>query len=138
MNNKSLVYLLAFACILAINSCTSEEVKTKKTEKKELPLIEMKDGQYTEYYPGRKAVKIKGAMDGNKLKDGKWVFYAENGLELSITHFDHGIREGHSIVKFPTGIINYYGEYHEDKKVGVWKKYDEKGKLVEEKDFGGI
>ncbi|MCE3296749.1 MAG: hypothetical protein K0R65_2463 [Crocinitomicaceae bacterium] len=115
-------------------SCTEEAPKKEK----ELPLIEIKNGMYTEYYPGRKAVKIRGPVDGNELRNGKWALYTENGFELSVTHYIHGKKEGHSIVKYPNGVLNYYGEYRNDQKVGVWRTYDQKGKLVEEKDFGGL
>lgn len=128
--------LLGGILFFGLSSCTSTEDETAKKEK-ELPLTEIKDGIYTEYYPERKAIKIQGQIDGNKLRDSKWIFYAENGVELSITHYNHGKKEGHSIVKFPNGMLNYVGEYHEDKKIGIWKKYDEKGQVIEETDFGG-
>jgi antitoxin component YwqK of YwqJK toxin-antitoxin module len=55
---------------------------------------------------------------------------------LSFTIYENGKREGFTVVKYPSGGIHYTGEYKNDKSVGIWKTYDEKGKLVTEKDFG--
>ena len=88
MKQFALYLLLGFGML---NSCSEPEEPKKE---KELPLIEIKDGVYTEYYPGRKAVKIRGPVDGNKLRNGKWALFTENGFELSVTHYIHGKKEG--------------------------------------------
>lgn len=131
-------YTFLIASILMIFSCSSDDVTEKNKVKKELPLIETVNGMYTEYYPGRKAVKIQGMLDGNKLRNGKWVFKSEKGDELSVTNYRNGKKNGFSIVKFPNGSIHYYGEYRNDEKIGVWKTYSPEGKVIEEKDFGGF
>ncbi|MES2590225.1 MAG: hypothetical protein V4622_14710 [Bacteroidota bacterium] len=128
--------ILIFTLIFLTFACSETEEKPK--EKKIETLVEVKDGIFTEYYPGKKSIKFQGAQDGNGLRQGKWVFYAENGNELSITHFNHGMKDGHSIVKYPTGAMHYFGEYKNDVKVGIWKTYDAKSQLLEEKDFGGL
>lgn len=134
---KSLLLLSMFSLFLLF-SC-SEEVEEKKVDKNaNLPLTEIVDGVFREYYPGRKAIKMQGQMDEKNQRHSKWTFFSETGTELSITHYEHGIKEGHSIVKYPNGVLNYYGEYHQDKKIGIWKKYDANGKMIEETDFGPI
>lgn len=118
-------------------SCSEEEVKTETNEVTEVEeLIEIKDGKYTEYYPGKKQVKFEGMQDDDNLRHEKWSFFDENGTEISTTFYDHGKKHGHSIVKYPSGVVHYYGEYHYDKMIGVWKTYDESGKLLSEKDYG--
>lgn len=129
------IALFIFFGIL-VYSC-NETPETPK-EKQPESLIQIKNGVYTEYYPGRKAIKFQGAVDKNEQRQGKWVFYAENGLELSVTQYNHGKRDGHTIVKYPNGTLYYYGEYRNEVKVGVWKTYDQQGKLIEEKDFGQV
>ncbi len=123
---------------LFISGCKENNTTEDKTEIKtnDENLIEYKNGIYTEYYPGRKKIKIQGAQDINKIRDGKWVFLSETGKELSITYFDKGKREGHTIVKYPNGSLRYVGEYLHDEMVGIWKFYDEKGNLKNEKDYG--
>ena len=38
-------------------------------------------------------------------------------------------------VYFPNGKMRYEGQYANNKEIGVWKFYNEDGKLKEEKDF---
>ena len=119
---------------LVLASCT-----TKKATKKQVKsdnLIEVKHGVYSEWYPGKKQLKFHGSIDKKGNRDGKWVFYSENGNEQSITVYNHGMREGFSLVKYPNGAMHYRGEYRNDQMVGVWTTYDEKGKVISEKDYG--
>jgi antitoxin component YwqK of YwqJK toxin-antitoxin module len=134
MKKLNFIYVLFVGLFLL--SC-SEEIEEKKSLENEV-LVEVVDGIFTEYYPGRKFVKFQGAQDENNQRHGKWIFKSEKGIEISVTHYNHGIRNGHTIVKHANGSIFYYGEFSQDKKVGVWKTYDEKGKLIDEKDFGKV
>jgi antitoxin component YwqK of YwqJK toxin-antitoxin module len=127
--------LLFLSLIFIAFSCSEEEEPKKQKFEN---LIEIKDGVYTEYYPGKKAIKLQGGINNENQRHGRWVFYSENKVELSITHYNNGLKEGHSIVKYPNGTLYYYGEYRDDQKVGIWKTYDEKSKLQNETDFGGL
>lgn len=127
---------------LTLFACKNDETKVdqsiQKTEENEtennlLPknrkdLITIKNNQYIEYYPGKKQIKFQGFVDENQLRDGKWIFYGENGAERSISFYKNGKRDGHTIVKYSNGKLHYTGEYEMDKKVGEWIIYDEKGK----------
>jgi len=145
---KKIVFLLATLFLVSLISLvvllfenysekTSENDSEKKSEK--IPkekLVEVKDGVFTEWYPGKKSIKFQGGQDELGNRDGKWTFYAENGTELSFTLYDHGKKEGFSLVKYPNGRIHYRGEYQNDKMIGLWSTYDEKGKLISEKEYG--
>ena len=122
--------MLAFTIV----ACTSENT-VKKTVTSE-QLIEVKNGVYSEWYPGKKQLKFHGAVDKKGNRNGKWVFYSEQGTELSIMIYTVGKRDGFSIVKYPNGALHYRGEYRNDEMVGVWTTYDEKGKIISEKDYG--
>ena len=122
--------MLAFTIV----ACTSENT-AKKTVTSE-QLIEVKNGVYSEWYPGKKQLKFHGAVDKKGNRNGKWVFYSEQGTELSIMVYTVGKRDGFSIVKYPNGALHYRGEYRNDEMVGVWTTYDEKGKIISEKDYG--
>lgn len=128
--------LLFFFCCFLLIACTStdEKVTDKPVSKEEL--VEIKNGVYTEWYPGKKQVKYRGGQDEKNRRHGVWTFFSETGKELSVTVYEHGIREGFTVVKYPTGVIHYRGEYKNDKTVGVWTTYDEKGKVISETDFG--
>ena len=127
---KFIFIMLAFTIV----SCTSENT-VKKTVTSE-QLIEVKNGVYSEWYPGKKQLKFHGAVDKKGNRNGKWVFYSEQGTELSIMVYTVGKRDGFSIVKYPNGALHYRGEYRNDEMVGVWTTYDEKGKIISEKDYG--
>lgn len=129
--------LLFLTLIILLCSC-SEHNNEKQVKEIKTPevLTEFQNGIYTEYYPGKKQVKIRGYQDSNKVRNGKWTYYSIDGKELSITYFENGLREGHTIVKRPNGVLNYVGEYRDDQMVGVWKFYDEKGNIKRETDFG--
>lgn len=135
---------MKFALLLGISLCavacttTEEETSESKNTTQEKPedLIVIKDGVYSEYYPGKKQLKFQGSQDSEGRRHGVWYYYSETGLELSITDFNHGKRNGLTIVKHPNGALHYTGEYLEDREVGIWKTYDQNGHLVTEKDYG--
>ena len=130
---KKIVFLLA--TLFLISACENKSEKKKEEIPKE-KLVEVKDGVFTEWYPGKKQIKFQGGQDDLGNRDGKWTFYAENGTELSFTLYDHGKKEGFSLVKYPNGRIHYRGEYQNDEMIGLWSTYDEKGNLINEKDYG--
>lgn len=132
---KHLIGLIFIAFIsLAITSCGEE----KKAPEKETTdnLVEIKNGIYTEYYPGRKAVKFKGPQDDNSLRNGRWFFYDERGNELSMTEYVNGKKHGFIFVRYPNGTMRYTGEFNMDVEAGLWKFYKEDGSLASEKDYG--
>jgi len=129
-------YIMLLMTALVIFSCTEEEETKKPLEEAVEELVEIRDGVYTEWYPGKKQVKYKGQQDEQSRRQGKWVFYAENGTELSITMYEHGVKDGFSIVKYPNGAIHYRGEYRNDQMVGIWTTFNEKGEKETEKDYG--
>ena len=98
-------------------------------------LIDTIDYQYQEWYPGRNQLKIEGMFDEQYKRHGKWVFYDKNGIELSMTTYTHNLKQGFSIVKHSNGVIYYRGEYNQDKKVGLWTFYNDKGEKVNEINY---
>ena len=130
---KKIVFLLA--TLFLISACENKS-EIKKEEIPKEKLVEVKDGVFTEWYPGKKQIKFQGGQDDLGNRDGKWTFYAENGTELSFTLYDHGKKEGFSLVKYPNGRIHYRGEYQNDEMIGLWSTYDENGNLINEKEYG--
>ena len=142
---KTILYI---GLCLGLLSC-SEEVPEQKTIKEKEPvvnttpeavdksdLIEVVGDIYTEYYAGKKAIKFQGPQDTEAKRHGKWLYFSEEGNELSMSMYEHGKKHGHSIVKYPNGAIHYLGEYRDNMQVGEWKSYTSDGKLFETKDFG--
>ena len=119
-----------------INSDTNvEDESDAKTGLYKPGLIDTIDYQYQEWYPGRDQLKIEGMFDEQYKRHGKWVFYDKNGIELSMTTYTHNLKQGFSIVKHPNGVIYYRGEYNQDKKVGLWTFYNDKGEKVNEINY---
>lgn len=135
---KHIIYL---SLALSIFSCSEEKKETDdglKAEQfeAELPLIiEDENGRYTEWYPGREQIKIKGTIDKEGRKVGIWKLYTKQGVEQSITEYKEGKKDGISIVRHPNGTIHYKGQYEMDEPVGVWKFYDDQGQLIERKFY---
>jgi antitoxin component YwqK of YwqJK toxin-antitoxin module len=113
----------------------AEGTKTFNPNEKGEVVIE--ESLYTEYYAGDgQKVKFQGNQDSDDKRHGKWLYYSVSGEELSMTIYVHGIKNGHTIVKYPNGMLHYTGEYRDNKIVGVWKTYSEKGEVTSEKDYG--
>ena len=129
---RKLLYL--FVVLTLILSCKNKESSDEKIKEENLVLV--KDGIFTEWYPGKKKIKYQGGQDELGNRDGKWVFYDEKGSEISYTLFNKGKKDGFSLVKYPNGNIHYTGEYQNDKMVGVWTTYDTEGNILSKKDFG--
>jgi antitoxin component YwqK of YwqJK toxin-antitoxin module len=117
------------------------------TEKNKNPLIEMKDGVETIWYPGKTQVKYRREFDSKKRRHGKWVLYSPQGKVMSSSFYENGKKTGVWLVNHSNGQLYYTGEYKNDKKVGVWvfysitgdklmeNSYDENGKLVKYQKF---
>ncbi len=129
---KKYLYALAFGTLMF--SC-GEEIPDKIVANDDTQLILEEDGMYTEFYPGKKQIKIQGPLDDNDERDGRWVFFSPEGRQLNFTMYQHGKKHGHSFNAYANGAPYYYGEYHQDSLVGIWKTYNTKG-VVQEKDYG--
>ncbi|MFM7667919.1 MAG: toxin-antitoxin system YwqK family antitoxin [Bacteroidota bacterium] len=127
---------------LVLFSCGEDENK-KNTN----PLIEMKDGVETIWYPGKTQVKYRREFDSRKRRHGKWVLYNPQGKVMSSSYYENGKKTGVWLVNHPNGQLYYTGEYKNDNKVGIWvfysitgeklieNSYDENGKLVKYEKF---
>ncbi len=99
------------------------------------PEIEIKDNIYTEYYPGTRRIKFRGQQDEQGRRDGTWMYFGEDGTELSMTTYKNGKKHGPTMVKYPNGNIHYTGEYTDDKASGTWTTYSEIGEKLTVKNF---
>jgi|SRR5690554_1251390 len=130
-------FFLAFALFLWTGCGGDEKPQRPEVKKQEYkPLVvEDENGNYTEWYPGHKQLKMTGRKDKEGRRSGIWKYFSEQGVELSITLYNKGLKDGHTIVKYPNGAIHYTGEYLNDEQIGEWKFYDEQGQLKETKNY---
>lgn len=141
------VYYLALSILLI--GCSSEETPTKNPEVSEpvkndakdeidkADLVDIENGVFTEYYPGKTNIKFQGPQDAERRRHGEWKYYSIEGEVLSTTVYKHGTRHGHTLVKHDNGQISFTGEYKDGKKIGIWTSYARDGALIEAKDMGG-
>ena len=139
MNKKCLIFIVV---ILALTSCTQESRVMEETYPDGSPKRECvykgKDASHelireTTWYP-KKKIQMTGEYRNNK-RDGKWIYYYNNGNLWSEGFFKNGKSDGKRITHYENGKIFYVGYYQEDRRVGVWKFYDEKGTLVKSVDY---
>lgn len=125
---KPFIVLFILVASVALISCDTDSKPKQKKEVAPEKLVEIKDGKYTEWYPGKKQIKYQGELDSKGERQGKWDFFSEKGTLLSFTFYIAGKKNGHSVVKYPNGKIHYYGQYQDDRMVGEWVTYDLQGK----------
>lgn len=128
--------LILISLFLINCSNNKAENNQEKQEEKVRELIELKDGIYTEWYPGHKQIKVRGRQDEDEKRQGIWKLYGEDGTELSITIYTDDKKDGHIVVRHPNGAVRYVGEYIMDERVGEWRFYNEQGDLIKTEDFG--
>ncbi len=125
MKHINFIFILTLL-VLGFSCQNKEKDKQTKPAVKE-KLVEIKDGHYKEWYPGKKQLKYEGELSEKGAREGKWNFYSEQGNLQSFTFYEAGKKNGHSVVKYPNGKIHYYGQYKDDQMIGEWVTYDEKG-----------
>ncbi|HRP52990.1 MAG TPA: hypothetical protein PLI97_05725, partial [Fluviicola sp.] len=123
---------------IVFSSLTACNNDTEKPTKKRENLVEINNGVYTEYYPGRKSIKFRGPVNEAKERNGRWFFYDESGREQSMTEYKNGKKDGFIFVRYPNGNMRYTGEFREDKEAGIWKFYDQSGNITEEKNYDNL
>lgn len=124
---KHFLTLLLVFFTITLPACSDNKNKPATKEVAPEELVEIKDGHYKEWYPGKKQVKYQGELNQKGAREGKWNFYSEKGTLLSFTFYEAGKKNGYSVVKYPNGKIHYYGEYKDDQMVGEWITYDQQG-----------
>ena len=72
--------LLALLAVLTLSACSSSDDANNAA--KDEVLYEIKDGRFTEWYPGKKRVKFEGEVDIKGNREGKWLFYSDKGIYL--------------------------------------------------------
>jgi len=135
-------FLITLLVIFALTACVHEtkvmeEIYPDGSPKREC-VYKGKEGsrelvRETTWYPHKK-VQMMGEYKENK-RDGKWIYYYENGNVWSEGFFKNGKSDGKRVTHYENGHIFYIGFYQEDRRVGTWKFFDEKGKFLKSVDY---
>ena len=89
--------------------------------------------QEKQYYPEGQ-LNMEGSFK-NKLREGEWNSWYEDGTLWSSGSFMAGVRHGKGIVYHPNGTKSIEGTYEEGRRTGLWKSWDEAGNLLSEQRF---
>jgi len=136
--------IVFFAALLMFPGCSS---KTERVVESAYP---DKSPQVVKYYKTvgekRELVKEESFYPNNQKRmvgeykknerNGRWIYYYENGKVWSEGYFVNGKSEGLRITYFENGNKRYEGSYKNDLRTGIWKFYTEDGKPAEEIDYG--
>lgn len=143
---KSSIFTILLVGVLFACSSKNEESNSKEQNNPEVEAEQQEeskagkqdgiqnDGAYREFYDNG-SVKIEGFLDQKGEKNGLWKGYSPDGRIQSEIFYLNGMKNGHGVVFFPNGKPRYIGEYKNDKKVGKWRFYDEKGEVIKEEEF---
>jgi antitoxin component YwqK of YwqJK toxin-antitoxin module len=133
---------ISLLVIFAFTSCTHETRIIEETYPDGSPKREcVYKGKYasrelireTTWYLNKK-IQMMGEFK-EKKRDGKWIYYYENGNVWSEGFFKDGKSDGKRTTHYEDGKIFYEGYYKADRRVGVWKFYNEKGTQVKSVDY---
>jgi antitoxin component YwqK of YwqJK toxin-antitoxin module len=133
-------HIIFLSVLLFSVACAEEQKKEKKELEKTVEQFQAletldENGKYTEWYPGHEQIKVIGRKDDEGKRQGIWKLYTKDGIELSLTVYKDGQKDGYSIVRYPTGIVRYSGKYDMNQRVGEWRFYDQSGQLVKTEKF---
>lgn len=141
---RTLAITLSFLILTVTNACTHQpkkviEEKYPDGSPKTVKYYSEKNGQKelvkeVDFYPNKNK-----RLEGEYKKDqrnGRWIYYYENGKIWSEGSFTDDINDGQRTTYFENGQIRYQGSYKMGDRIGKWKFYNESGDLVKEMDYG--
>ncbi len=87
------------------------------------------DGMFTSYYENGNRSSF-GHFDTNN-KIGKWLYWFDNGYIMNITNYNmQGEKHGEYKSWYDDSIVDCGGEFLNDKETGEWKYYFQNGKVA--------
>lgn len=134
---KQFLVLLIVSLITSCTEAIPPKAEVSKQEEVQKDLEKIEGGLYQLFYGSSNQLKIEGHLDENNQRHGIWTSYTKEGKKLSVVEYNHGLKDGFTVVYHPNGAIRYSGEYRADVKVGKWDFYDTNtGKKIKTEDFG--
>lgn len=93
----------------------------------------IKDGPLVKYYPNG-IIKEKSYYIAGR-RQGECQSFYPTGKLWSDDYFAAGLLDGSTTAYYENGVKRYEGSCSQGKQVGVWKYYDNTGKLVRSVDY---
>lgn len=138
---KRFLYLLS---LLVLASCgpRMEEVVTEKYPDGTPKRIDFFSGEGTTKYIAKSVFyyesgkkRVEGHYNAEGKKDGKWLYWYENGNKWSEGYFTNGLDDKKRTTWHENGELHFTGRLDQGKRVGIWKFFDENGKMTKELDY---
>ena len=79
-------------------------------------------------------IEIQGQIDSNR-NVGKWQYFFSDGKIESEGYFNFDNPDGKWIWNYPDGKRKEEGDYENGIRVGIWYKYDARGKIIFEYNY---
>ena len=97
----------------------------------------IQNGQARAWYPNRQ-LQHQGQFSDDKPV-GRFFWWHENGNRSTVGQFNRaGDRDGRWIWWHDNGMKRIEGSYKNDQPSGVWRSWDEAGKLIKSKDYNAL
>lgn len=71
----------------------------------------------------------KAVDEVDKLRDGEWTFYSEEGAVKTIENYTMGLRNGKSVSYYPNGKVLLEYNFEDDLREGPWVEYFDNGRV---------
>lgn len=137
-------YIIAFFVLMFfISACSNKTVKVienkySDTNPKIVNYYKIIDGdsiivKQTAYYSNHNK-KYKGKFVDNE-RNGKWIYWFENGNRWSKGFIKKGINEGKRTVWYENGQKHYDAIYKNGERVGVWVFYKINGDILKKVNY---
>jgi antitoxin component YwqK of YwqJK toxin-antitoxin module len=138
---KKILYLMALV-ILASCATRLDEVVSESYPDGTPKRIDYYAGEDTNRYIAKVVFyyengqkRVQGSYNSDGKKDGKWVYWYENGNKWSEGYFNEGLDDNKRTTWHENGQLHFTGRLDNGKRIGVWKFYDETGRLTKELDY---
>jgi len=138
---KKIVYLMALM-ILAACATKLDEVVAEKFPDGKPKRVNFFAGDGENRYIAKSVFyyengqkRVEGSYNAEGKKDGKWIYWYENGNKWSEGYFSEGLDDKKRTTWHENGKLHFTGKLDKGKRIGIWKFYDENGKMTKELDY---
>jgi antitoxin component YwqK of YwqJK toxin-antitoxin module len=138
---KKLLYLVVLA-ILASCGSKLDEVVSEKYPNGNPKRVDYFAGEGSTRYIAKSVFyyesgqkRVEGHYNADGKKDGRWVYWYENGNKWSEGYFSEGLDDRKRTTWHENGQLHFTGKLDKGERIGVWRFYDENGKMTKELDY---
>lgn len=91
------------------------------------------EGLFITFYENGDTLQKGNFIKGEK--NGFFRTYHEHNKIYSIIQYENDLQSGETTYYYKSGIVEQYGLFKDNKPIGSWKFYNDKGELIKSKEF---